>query len=107
MAPPSATEPLPSHSHSSEKAGVAPLEPGIDKREAADATMRFPRPPTFEDKYKEREYQKGRLALAFRIFAKLGFDEGVAGHITLRVRTTSHLFSYFMEMLWVLGVWES
>jgi ribulose-5-phosphate 4-epimerase/fuculose-1-phosphate aldolase len=23
--------------------------------------------------------------LAFRIFAKLGFDEGVAGHITLRV----------------------
>jgi len=82
MAPPSATEVLPSHS--SEKAGVAPLEPGIDKREAADATIRFPRPPTFEDKYKEREYQKGRLALAFRIFAKLGFDEGVAGHITLR-----------------------
>ena len=38
-----------------------------------------------EDPYKEREYQKGRLALAFRIFAKLGFDEGVAGHITYRV----------------------
>jgi len=37
-----------------------------------------------EDPYKEREYQKHRLALAFRIFAKLGFDEGVAGHITLR-----------------------
>lgn len=44
-----------------------------------------PKPPVFEDKYKEREYQKGRLALAFRIFAKLGFDEGIAGHITLRV----------------------
>ncbi|RQM07808.1 hypothetical protein DH86_00000682 [Scytalidium sp. 3C] len=43
-----------------------------------------PKPPVFEDKYKEREYQKGRLALAFRIFAKLGFDEGIAGHITLR-----------------------
>lgn len=27
---------------------------------------------------------KGRLALAFRIFAKFEFDEGVAGHITLR-----------------------
>lgn len=37
------------------------------------------------DPYKEREYQKGRLALAFRIFAQLGFDEGVAGHITYRV----------------------
>lgn len=45
----------------------------------------FPRPPTFQDKYAERQYQKERLALGFRIFAKLGFDEGVAGHITLRV----------------------
>ena len=39
----------------------------------------------FADKYQEREYLKGRLTLAFRIFGKLGFDEGVAGHITLRV----------------------
>lgn len=45
----------------------------------------FPRPPKFEDKYEEREYLKGRLAAAFRIFGKFGFDEGVAGHITLRV----------------------
>lgn len=44
----------------------------------------FPKPPTFEDKYKEREYLKGRLAAAFRIFGKNGYDEGVAGHITLR-----------------------
>jgi len=41
--------------------------------------------PKFDDPYKAREYYKGRLALAFRIFAKYGFDEGVAGHITLRV----------------------
>ncbi|KAJ6259368.1 Alpha-adducin [Drechslerella dactyloides] len=41
-------------------------------------------PPKFDDPYKAREYFKGRLALAFRIFAKYGFDEGVAGHITLR-----------------------
>jgi ribulose-5-phosphate 4-epimerase/fuculose-1-phosphate aldolase len=27
----------------------------------------------------------GRLAAAFRIFGQNGFDEGVAGHITLRV----------------------
>lgn len=46
--------------------------------------MRFPGPPTFTDKYEERKYLKGRLALAFRIFGKLGYDEGVAGHITLR-----------------------
>jgi hypothetical protein len=41
-------------------------------------------PPLFEDKYEERKYLKHRLALAFRIFAKFGFAEGVAGHITLR-----------------------
>lgn len=41
-------------------------------------------PPSFEDKYEERKYLKHRLALAFRVFAKFGFAEGVAGHITLR-----------------------
>lgn len=45
---------------------------------------KFAKPPVFDDKYKEREYLKGRLAAAFRIFGKHGYDEGVAGHITLR-----------------------
>ncbi|KIW66163.1 hypothetical protein PV04_08364 [Phialophora macrospora] len=46
--------------------------------------QKFPGPPRFTDKYEERAYLKGRLALAFRLFGKYGFDEGVAGHITLR-----------------------
>jgi hypothetical protein len=65
--------------------GIAPLEPGITKHSAVKQMPKFPSPPKFADKYEEREYLKGRLALAFRIFAKFGFDEGVAGHITLRV----------------------
>jgi len=32
----------------------------------------------------ERAHRKQRLAAAFRIFGRLGFDEGVAGHITAR-----------------------
>jgi ribulose-5-phosphate 4-epimerase/fuculose-1-phosphate aldolase len=32
----------------------------------------------------ERRYRKQRLAVAFRIFGRLGFEEGVAGHITAR-----------------------
>lgn len=44
----------------------------------------IPSPPKFTNKKQEREYLKGRLALAFRIFAKYAFDEGLAGHITLR-----------------------
>lgn len=45
----------------------------------------MPGPQKFDDKLEEREYLKKKLAIAFRIFAKFGFDEGVAGHITLRV----------------------
>lgn len=45
----------------------------------------FPQPPKFEDKHEERDYLRGRLAAAFRIFGQKGFDEGVAGHITVRV----------------------
>jgi len=33
----------------------------------------------------ERAHRKRRLAGAFRIFGRFGFDEGVAGHITARV----------------------
>jgi len=38
----------------------------------------------FESKEAERRYLKERLAAGFRIFAKYGFDEGPAGHISLR-----------------------
>ncbi|KAI1430645.1 class II aldolase and Adducin domain-containing protein [Xylaria sp. CBS 124048] len=48
------------------------------------AMGRLPKPPTFKDPLDERKYLKERLALAFRIFAKHGFEEGVAGHITVR-----------------------
>lgn len=41
-------------------------------------------PPTFANKEDERSYKKQHLAAAFRVFAKQGFDEGVAGHISLR-----------------------
>ncbi len=44
----------------------------------------FPQPPTFEKVEDERCYLKQRLAAAFRLFARYGFDEGVAGHITVR-----------------------
>lgn len=65
-----------------------PLEPGMSKVQAESRPQKFPSPPTFDDKLEERRYLKGRLAAAFRIFGKYGFDEGVAGHITCRVRPT-------------------
>lgn len=41
-------------------------------------------PPTFSTVEETRTHLKQHLAAAFRIFAKQGFDEGVAGHISLR-----------------------
>lgn len=41
-------------------------------------------PPTFATAEEERRHRKVRLAGAFRLFARFGFDEGVAGHITVR-----------------------
>jgi ribulose-5-phosphate 4-epimerase/fuculose-1-phosphate aldolase len=43
-----------------------------------------PQPPTFKTVAEERLHRKQRLASAFRLFAKFGFSEGVAGHITAR-----------------------
>jgi len=44
----------------------------------------LPQPPVFATVDEERLHRKQRLAAAFRIFSKFGFDEGVAGHITAR-----------------------
>ncbi|KAH8602823.1 class II aldolase/adducin N-terminal [Bisporella sp. PMI_857] len=40
--------------------------------------------PVFETLEDERLYRKQHLAAAFRVFAERGFDEGVAGHISVR-----------------------
>ena len=83
MSPPSALETT--DGSANKPSNLAPLEPGIPEVEAKVKMPKFAGPPKFDDPYKERAYLKGRLAAAFRIFGKYGFDEGVAGHITLRV----------------------
>ena len=84
MAPPSAT--FSENEKDNNEVGTGTLEPGLSKAKARNEAMSFPSPPKFEDPHEERAYMKGRLAAAFRIFGKYGFDEGVAGHITIRVR---------------------
>ena len=48
------------------------------------ATPVLPAPPQFATVEEERLHRKQRLAAAFRLFSRFGFDEGVAGHITAR-----------------------
>ncbi|BAQ09128.1 epimerase/aldolase protein [Bacillus sp. OxB-1] len=50
----------------------------------AQAQLIYPERPVFDSIEKERQYRKERLASAFRLFSKFGFDNGVAGHITVR-----------------------
>src|SRR5712671_2205196 len=40
--------------------------------------------PNFDSVDAERLHRKQRLAASFRLFGKFGFDEGIAGHITVR-----------------------
>ncbi len=84
MAPPTAMTSERQTNGDHRPSAIAPLEPGLNESQAKVQMPKFPGPRTFTDKYEEREYLKGRLAAAFRIFGKYGFDEGVAGHITLR-----------------------
>src|SRR5229473_1019271 len=51
---------------------------------ATQNPLNIPAPPTFATMAEERQYRKQRLAGAFRLFSRFGFDEGVAGHITAR-----------------------
>jgi ribulose-5-phosphate 4-epimerase/fuculose-1-phosphate aldolase len=44
----------------------------------------FPAPPIFDSVEAERLHRKQRLAAGLRLFARFGFDEGIAGHVTAR-----------------------
>src|SRR3984893_7424038 len=52
--------------------------------ESVAAPLRIPGPNQFATPAEERRHRKERLAASFRLFAKFGVDEGVAGHITAR-----------------------
>lgn len=54
---------------------------------AAEVAVHYessPKPPVFATHAEERLYRKRRMAAAFRLFSKFGFDDGLAGHITAR-----------------------
>ncbi|MEY3818470.1 MAG: hypothetical protein RIT00_1195 [Actinomycetota bacterium] len=56
----------------------------IDGIELTAKTVTQMAPPKFATVEQERQHRKEKLAGAMRIFGRLGFGEGVAGHITVR-----------------------
>jgi ribulose-5-phosphate 4-epimerase/fuculose-1-phosphate aldolase len=56
----------------------------VKRRKKNNMSIFDRRPPIFERVEEERLHRKQRLAAAFRLFARFGFSEGIAGHITAR-----------------------
>lgn len=67
--------------------GTAPSAPVEDKtifQAVATGGIPYPGIPEFEDLHEKRQWQLEHLAGAFRVFARKGFTEGAAGHISVR-----------------------
>ncbi|KAL2886051.1 Meiotically up-regulated protein 14 [Ceratocystis lukuohia] len=65
---------------------VATTKPNVNENFARIATGGIPLPgiPVFTDLYQKRQWQLEHMAGAFRVFARKGFTEGAAGHISVR-----------------------
>ena len=67
----------------SEAAAIDAVKVGQNEEEAT-AVPDIVYPPVFESLAAEQLDRKQKLAATFRLFGKFGFDEGVAGHVTVR-----------------------
>lgn len=62
------------HSEEPALAAVAVPASGENTIKSMPQKSKYPQPAKFEDPYEEREYLKGRLAAAFRIFGYGGLN---------------------------------
>lgn len=53
-------------------------------RGTRDGTLKLRGIPAFSDPLEQRKWMKEHMAAAFRYFGKLGYGEGVSGHISMR-----------------------
>lgn len=49
-----------------------------------NGTLKLRGIPTFSDPFEKRKWMKEHMAAAFRYFGKMGYAEGVSGHISMR-----------------------
>lgn len=68
--------PLPSAAHDASFQGLA--------RGGRNGTLKLRGIPTFSNLQEKRKWMKEHMAAAFRYFGKLGYGEGVSGHISMR-----------------------
>ena len=77
---PAAVEPKAAAAHPDSSAKNS--APAASQKESTG--FAFPAAQTYSSPEEERQARKERLALAYRVFGQLGYDEGVAGHLTYR-----------------------
>ena len=84
------TEPSKAHSKTTFDSSTLKKESADNRTYGAMGRTKDGRPlkvrtyPKFDNLKDERLYRKQHLAAAYRVFAERGFDEGVAGHISVR-----------------------
>ncbi|KAL2372152.1 class II aldolase/adducin [Blastomyces gilchristii SLH14081] len=71
-------------SQQEQKPGAAIEQVQLRNRTVTGQQLNIRQYPKFNSLEEERLYRKQHLAAAFRVFADRGFDEGVAGHISVR-----------------------
>ena len=90
MAPVAITQPSQAHSVDTFSSGTLKKEDASNQKHGGMGRTKDGRAlkvrtyPKFNSLEEERLYRKQHLAAAYRIFAERGFDEGVAGHISVR-----------------------
>ncbi|KAI8658092.1 hypothetical protein NCS55_01083800 [Fusarium keratoplasticum] len=75
-------------SHSQVQLAAAPVAVGHNFQDLARGDragrLKLKGIPTFSDPVAQRQWMKEHMAAAFRFFAKHGYAEGIAGHISMR-----------------------
>lgn len=82
---PTAVDPRAAAEHPDSNVKTAPAKnvaPAASQKDSIGFS--YPQPKTYNSLEEERQARKERLAIAYRVFGHLGYDEGVAGHLTFR-----------------------
>ncbi|KAL6358747.1 hypothetical protein LRP88_08939 [Fusarium phalaenopsidis] len=81
--------PLPNHASSPPlkrfpQSSPSRVQPNTNFAAVATGGIPYPGIPKIEDPYQKRQWQLEHMAGAFRVFSRMGFTEGAAGHISVR-----------------------
>ncbi|GAB7331446.1 hypothetical protein MBLNU13_g02860t1 [Cladosporium sp. NU13] len=94
MAPSAITEPNAKTSTPTPKQQIKDSETGEQKTalQLISQGQSLPGIPTFPSYAQHRQWMLSKMALAFRVFARKGYTEGMSGHISVRDPENPHTF---------------